>query len=124
MKKNETVFDSYLSLFTVRTFDETTVIVTPLFFPDTRDSVGVTVTRNESGFTFTDCGRLTDYWEETYVDREKYADKIERICEYFDVSFNEDGKLTYSTPVSDLPRAAHSFGFFLQALVLLANVVV
>lgn len=115
------LFRGYVDEIVIRDHGEFMIVIPPIYFPFTPDSISLRVQKVDDGYILGDCHRIEDYWEECELDIEKYSERIERICKKFDIYRDERSFCTRIQ--SDCPeRTRREIGMFLQAMVLLGNI--
>lgn len=124
MSEYNDMFDGYIKEFLVRDQGEFITIAPPIFFSGSHASIAIRLQKNESGYEISDCHTVEDHWEDADIDVAKYQDKIDNLCDKFDLY--KDGRCfsrqivgTYSeNPIS----VYNQIGYFLQAMILLGNI--
>lgn len=117
------LFDDYIKSFLVKDQGSFMTVAPPIFFPGSFDSIAIRIAKNENGgYELSDCHTVQDYWDECFDDTEKYKERIEQICNRFELKRGDRGAFIMNTHGDDPVRVNREIGTFLQAIVLLGNV--
>ncbi len=117
------LLSGYVDEITIRQWDDFAVFSVPVYFMGTMESMAISVREIESGFVFSDCHRTVDYWEELDLDTTQYEEKIEKIRDSFNIE--RRGNEFIMTAQSECETVLmNMFGYFLQGIIMLANVAI
>lgn len=117
------LLSNYTDEIVVREWDDFAVFAIPVFFLGTMDSMAVSVKKIDNGFIFADCHRVHDYWEEIDFDFKESEERINKICDAFNIEKQENVFMMTARSECDTVLM-NMFGYFLQAMILLANVAI
>lgn len=117
------LFKDYVDSFLVKDQGDFMTVAPPIFFNGSSDSIAVRIARNEEGgYDISDCHTVQDYWDEYLGDTDKYSDRIETICQRFDLYRGDRGAFCTRTYGDNPVRVERHIGYFIQAIMLLGNI--
>lgn len=124
MSEYTDIFDGYIKEFLVRDQGSFMTVAPPIYFSGSHSSIAIRLEKNENGYEISDCHTVEDFWEDADIDIAKYKERIDKLCDSFDLYKDERCFCrqiigTYSeNPIS----VYNQIGYFLQAMILLGNI--
>lgn len=126
MSEYKDIFDGYIKEFLVRDQESFMIVAPMIFFSGSSDSIAIRIEKNDNGYEVSDCHTVEDYWEDADIDVDKYQDRISKICEEFALYKNERCfcKQIWGYHNENPVSVYNQIGYFLQAMILLGNIIV
>lgn len=126
MSEYRDILDGYFKEFLVRDQQTFVTVAPPIYFLGSSDSIAIRIEKNENGYEISDCHTVEDYWEDAEIDISKYQDRINKICKKFDLYKDERCFcMQICGHYSENPVFVYNqIGYFLQAMMLLGNIMI
>lgn len=124
MSEYNEMFESYIKEFLVRDQGTFMTVAPPIFFSGSHTSIAIRIEKNDCGYEISDCHTVDDFWDDAEIDVSKHQDKIDKICDKFDLYKDER---CFSMQIvgmySENPISVfNQIGYFFQAMILLGNI--
>ncbi len=116
------IFKNYKDNISYHEFNGSYIVAVPFFFLGSSDSIAIKISFDElERPILSDCHTTLDYLEEMDVDMDKYKQKLEKIVYKYSLEI-EDREFKLTVPTTQPYYLTKYFGFFVQALSLIANI--
>lgn len=118
----EKFLDEYRDNIIVNYYNDDVFIALPFFHTKSDESIMIKISENENGLpVFSDCHTTEDYLELRNVELTNYSERLEKIIKRFGLVHDENVFRMIVPTIDDFYIKIY-FGYFIQALSIIANI--